>query len=227
MLLIKILCLTLNLLIMKKSNILSNLQNFFFQKQKSAYASALLFIFTMTSGYAQKIWNVDNAHSSVKFSVTHLIISEVEGTFKTYGGSISAAKEDFSDAQINFTVDVNSINTDNSMRDDHLKSDDFFNAKDYPKMSFVSTSFSKKSGNKYVLEGNLTIRNVTKKVKFDVTYGGTAKDGYGNTKAGFKAQTSINRFDYGLKWNALTEAGGTTVGKEVSIILNLQFALSK
>lgn len=181
----------------------------------------------INSTMAQKTWNVDNVHSIVKFSVTHLVISEVEGTFKTYNGSITNTKDDFSDAKINFAVDVNSINTDNSMRDDHLKSDDFFNAQEYPKMNFVGTSFKKKSGNKYVLEGNLTIRNVTKKVTFDVTYGGIANDGYGNTKAGFKASTSINRFDYGLKWNALTEAGGATVGKDVQIILNLQFALAK
>jgi hypothetical protein len=193
------------------------------------YFSIFTFLLSLlaVNAFSQKTWNVDNIHSSVKFSVTHLIISEVEGTFKTYSGTIKNTKDDFSDAQINFAIDVNSINTDNSMRDDHLKSDDFFNAKDYPKMIFASTSFKKKSGNKYTLEGNLTIRNTSKKVRFDVTYGGTAKDGYGNTKAGFRASTSINRFDYGLKWNALTEAGGATVGKDVAITLNLEFALAK
>lgn len=195
------------------------------QIAKVAATGTLLLLANIAS--AQQNWTVDNVHSSVKFSVTHLIISQVEGSFKTYSGSISNTKEDFTDAKINFAIDVNSINTDNSMRDDHLKSDDFFNAGEYPKMTFVSTSFRKVSGNKYVLEGNLTIRNTTKKVKFDVTYGGIAKDGYGNTKAGFKARATIDRFDYGLKWNALTEAGGATVGNEVEIILNLQFALAK
>ena len=113
------------------------------------------------------------------------------------------------------------------MRDTHLKSDDFFNAEKYPKMTFKSISFKKVSGNKYALTGNLTLRDVTKNVTFDVTYGGTAKDGYGNTKAGFKASTIINRFDYGLKWNALTEAGGMTVGSDVTIALRLEFAQAK
>lgn len=189
----------------------------------------LFFIFAFGSNvFAQgQKWAVDKVHSTVKFSVTHLVISEVEGSFKVYDGTISNTKTDFTDAVINFEVDVTSINTDNSMRDDHLKADDFFNAATYPKMTFKSTSFKKKSGNKYELLGDLTIRNVTKKVKFDVVYGGTTKDGYGNTKAGFKATTVIDRFAYGLKWNALTEAGGATVGQNVTISLNLEFALAK
>jgi polyisoprenoid-binding protein YceI len=134
---------------------------------------------------------------------------------------------DFNDAAVNFTIDVNSINTDNEMRDKHLKADDFFNAEQFPSATFKSTSFKKVSGNKYQLKGNLTIRNVTKPVTFDVTYGGTAKDGYGNTKAGFKATTTINRFDYGLKWNTLTEAGGATVGENITLDLKLQFAQAK
>lgn len=186
-----------------------------------------LFLATTTTAQTAQKWAVDKVHSSVKFNITHLVISEVEGSFKVYDGSISNTKSDFSDAQINFSVDVASINTDNEMRDEHLKADDFFNAKDFPKMTFKSSSFKKKSGNTYELSGDLTIRNVTKKVKFQVTYGGTAKDGYGNTKAGFKADATINRFDYGLKWNALTEAGGATVGQDVRIVLNLQFVLTK
>jgi len=177
--------------------------------------------------FGQVKWNVDNVHSSVKFSVPHLVISEVEGSFKKFSGTLTSAKPDFTDAAINFTADVNSINTDNEMRDKHLKSDDFFNAAQYPEMTFKSTSFKKLSGNKYELYGNLTIRNTTKPVKFDVVYGGTAKDGYGNTKAGFKATTVINRFDYNLKWNNLTEAGGATVGKDVTLDLKLEFGQAK
>ncbi len=178
--------------------------------------------------YAQSSsWKIDAVHSNLKFSVEHMVISEVEGSFKVFDGSIQNSNADFTDAVINFTADVNSINTDNSMRDGHLKGDDFFNADKFPKITFQSTSFKKKSGNKYVLTGNLTIRDVTKKVTFDVKYGGTAKDPYGNTKAGFKATGSINRFDYGLKWNTLTEAGGAMVGKDVSFVVNLEFALKK
>jgi polyisoprenoid-binding protein YceI len=169
-------------------------------------------------------WNVDHSHSSVKFNVSHLVISEVEGSSKTYDGAITSHNEDFTDAEINFTVDAASINTENERRDNHLKSDDFFNAQKYPYIKFKSTLFRKISGNKYELIGNLTIRDVTKKVTFNVEYGGEAADGYGNTKAGFKATTTINRFDYGLKWNAITEAGGVTVGSDVNLILNLQFA---
>ena len=174
-----------------------------------------------------KTWSVDKMHSNINFSVTHLVISEVDGSFKVYDGKIVSTSDDFNNANVEFSVDVNSINTDNSSRDGHLKGDDFFNAATYPKMTFKSTSFTKVSGNKYTLTGDLTVRNVTKKATFNVVYGGTAKDGYGNTKAGFKATGSINRFDYGLKWNALTEAGGATVGADVDLSLKLEFALNK
>lgn len=180
-----------------------------------------------TGVFAQTKWNIDNVHSNVRFNVTHLVISEVEGSFRKFDGNIISAKPDFTDADVNFNIDVNSIYTDNEMRDKHLKSDDFFNTEKYPAMSFKSTSFKKISGNKYALFGNLTIRDVTKPVKFDVTYGGTIKDPWGNTKAGFKASTVVNRFDYNLKWNTLTEAGGATVGKDVTIELKLEFAQAK
>ena len=180
-----------------------------------------------TSAFAQTKWAVDPVHSNVRFTVPHLVISEVEGSFKKFDGSFTAGKADFTDAAINFAIDVNSIDTDNDARDKHLKADDFFNAEQFPTATFKSTSFKKVSGNKYKLAGNLTIRNVTKPVTFDVVYGGTAKDGYGNTKAGFKATTVINRFDYGLKWNALTEAGGATVGQDITLDLKLQFAQAK
>lgn len=176
---------------------------------------------------AQTIWNVDNSHSNVKFTVSHLVISEVDGSFRTYGGSIVSTAADFNGATIEFNVDVKSINTDNEMRDNHLKSDDFFNAEKFPQMKFKSTSFKKVSDKKYVLEGDLTIRDITKKVKFDVTYGGTTKDPYGNIKAGFKASSTINRKEYNLKWSAATEAGGAVVGDDVEVKLNLEFAQKK
>lgn len=176
---------------------------------------------------AQTKWVIDPVHSSVNFTIEHLVISEVEGKFKTYNGTILASKPDLTDAAIAFEVDVKSIDTDNEMRDKHLIGNDFFDADKYPKMSFKSTSFKKISGNKYVLNGNLTMHGVTKPIKFDVTYGGTAKDSYGNTKAGFKAKGTVNRYDYGLKYNSVTEAGGATLGKVVDIDLKLQFAQAK
>jgi polyisoprenoid-binding protein YceI len=176
---------------------------------------------------AQTKWNLDNSHTNVKFTVTHMVISEVDGYFKTFSGSMTSSKPDFTDATIEFTVNVASINTDNEQRDGHLKADDFFNAEKYPVMTFKSISMKKLSGNRYELTGDLTIRDITKQVKFAVTYGGTAKDPWGNTKAGFKASTSINRFDYGLKWNTLMEAGGAMVGQDVTISINAEFAQAK
>jgi polyisoprenoid-binding protein YceI len=176
------------------------------------------------SAFAESTWTVDNVHSTVKFAVTHLMISEVEGHFKVYSGTLQSAKDDFADVAVQFAIDVNSINTENGLRDKHLKSDDFFNAEKYPRMTFKSTSWKQTGANNYFLEGDLTIRDITKHVAFTVVYGGSMKDASGKTKAGFKATAVINRFDYDLKWNALTEAGGATVGKDVTVTLNLEFA---
>ena len=172
-------------------------------------------------------WAVDPAHSSIKFTVKHLTVSEVEGRFKTFDGTVETTGADFVDSKVNFNVDVPSISTDNDMRDKHLKSDDFFNAEKYPKMTFTSVSFKRSTGGNYVLEGDLTIRDVTKRMKFAVSYGGTMVEPYGNTKAGFRAIGHISRKAYNLKWNTLTEAGGAVVGDEVTILLNLEFAKQK
>ena len=184
-------------------------------------------VVTTNPAFSQGNWVVDNSHSNVKFTVTHLLISEVEGNFTSFTGTMQSSKSDFTDAVIEFSVDVASINTDNDSRDKHLKSDDFFNAEKYPRLTFKSLIFKKINDKKYELTGDLTIRDVTKRVKFDVTYGGTVKDGYGNTKAGFKAIATINRFDYNLKWNSVTEAGGVVVGPDVNIQLNLEIGLKK
>ena len=165
-------------------------------------------------------WVLDKAHTNVRFSVAHLVVSDVDGSFKSFDGSMTSAKPDFSDAAINFTADVNSINTDNEMRDKHFKSDDFFNAEKFPQIKFVSKSFQSLGDNKYKLTGDLTIRDVTKTVSFDVVYGGTVTV-MGGTHAGFKAKTTVNRFDYNLKWDKTTEAGGLVAGKEVEITLNI------
>jgi polyisoprenoid-binding protein YceI len=169
-------------------------------------------------------WTADKMHTQVKFTVTHLLISEVDGTFKSFDGSMESSKADFSDAKIIFTADVNSVNTDNEKRDADLKSDHFFNADKFPQIKFESSSFTPLGNNKYTLIGNLTIRDITKVVTFDVTYGGTASM-YG-VHAGFKAKAKIDRFDYDLKWNAMTEAGGAVVGKEVEITINADFKKS-
>lgn len=168
------------------------------------------------------VWNVDPAHSDVQFKVKHLMINTVTGDFSSYSASVTSDKEDFSDAVIRFEADVNSINTRNEMRDGHLKSDDFFAAATFPTMKFVSTSFVSKGGSQFELQGDLTIRDVTKNVSLDVEFGGTMVDFYGNTKAGFEVTGSINRKDFGLSWDAVTEAGGIVVSDTVKLVMNLQ-----
>ena len=187
--------------------------------KKTLIALALL-VATLSTN-AQTTWKSENSHTNVRFSVPHLVISETEGTFKKFDGTVVSSNADFTDAKIDFSIDVASINTDNEMRDNHLKSDDFFNAEKFPKITFKGVSLKKVSGNKYILEGDLTIRDVTKRVKLDVVYNGTVKDPYGNTKAGFKITGIINRFDYNLKWNTMAEAGAV-VGQDVTLVVNLE-----
>lgn len=169
-------------------------------------------------------WALDPAHSEVQFKVKHLVISTVTGTFKVFGGEVESTKEDFEDAKINFSVDTNSIDTNQADRNAHLKSDDFFATDKYPTMNFVSKSFKKKSDNEYKLIGDLTIRDVTKPVELDAEFGGIMVDPYGNTKAGFEVLGKINRKEYGLTWNAVTEAGGVVVSDDVKLQINVQFA---
>lgn len=175
----------------------------------------------MVSVQAQTNWKLDRTHSTLRFSVSHMVVSEAEGTFKVFNGTVSHTKADFSDAKISFNVDVNSISTDNEGRDKHLKSDEFFGAEKYPTITFESTSMQPVGGNKYKLTGNLTVRDVTKPVVFDVTYGGVI-NGQRGKKAGFVATTKINRQDYNLKWSRTVEAGGLTVGNDVDITVKVE-----
>jgi polyisoprenoid-binding protein YceI len=179
------------------------------------------FLITFQSQAQSTVWSVDKFHSNIQFAVDYMLISEVTGNVKVFDGSMIAAKEDFSDAQIMFNAEVKSLTTNNEMRDEHLMSDEFFNAEQYPSMTFKSTSFKKVKDNKYELKGELTIRDVTKNVTFDVLYGGTTKDAQGNIKAGFKATGKINRLDYNLKWNNLMDNGAPVVSNEVRIFINL------
>ncbi len=171
---------------------------------------------------AQTKWTVDKVHSNVKFSVSHMVVSEVEGSFKGFDGTIVVSKDNLSDAVINFTVDVASVSTDNVNRDNHLKSDDFFNAEKFPKMTFVSKSMTLVGGNKYKLVGELTMRDVTKTVEFDVTYGGKIQTNDGGYKAGFKARATIDRTNFGVNFTGTLKAGGLMVGNDVEIIVNVE-----
>jgi polyisoprenoid-binding protein YceI len=183
---------------------------------------AAMLTLTVSSMLGQSNWAFDMAHSKVGFSVTHLVISEVEGQFNEFDGSVVTVNEGFENAKVEFSANIASINTENEQRDNHLKSDDFFNAEKFPKMAFVGKSFKKVDENNYKLVGDLTIRDVTKEVELDVKFNGIVKDPWGNTKAGFKATGMVNRFDYNLKWNKAIETGGLVAGEDVSIILNMQ-----
>ena len=169
-------------------------------------------------------WQIDPAHSEVTFRVRHLMVSTVSGKFGSFSATASTTENDFSTADVEFTVDTASINTGVDYRDTHLQSDDFFNSEKFPQMRFVSTSITPAGENEFDLHGNLTIRDITKPVALKVEFGGIAKDPYGNTKAGFEVSGKINRKEFGLQWDALTEAGGAVVGDEVKFQANVQFA---
>jgi len=167
-------------------------------------------------------WGVDTTHSEVQFKVKHLVISTVTGSFKKFNGEVIAEGDDFNNAEVNFSLDVNSIDTNQADRDGHLKSEDFFAAAQYPTITFSKGVLKKSSGDSYKLLGNLTIRETTAVVELDVEFGGTTKDPWGNIKAGFELNGKINRKDFGLSWNALTEAGGMVVAEEVKLHMNIE-----
>ena len=168
-------------------------------------------------------WKIDPAHSEINFKVKHLVVSTVTGHFSKFDASIETSKEDFSDAKINFEADINSIDTKNEQRDGHLKSADFFDSENHPKMTFVSKSIKKVSDHEMKVTGNLTLRGVKKEITLDVIYNGTVA-GFGGTQvAGFEVRGKLNRFDFGLQWNALTEAGGVVVSNEVKIEILAEF----
>lgn len=167
-------------------------------------------------------WIIDQSHSQVGFEVKHMMVSKVKGDFGSYTADIDA--EDLADlttAQISFSFDVASINTRSEDRDNHLKSADFFDVEKYPTITFKSTNI-KKSGDDYKVTGDLTIKDVTKPVTFDVEYGGKGKNPWGVEVYGFEAETKINREEFGLTWNAALETGGVLVGKDIKIKVELE-----
>ena len=167
-------------------------------------------------------WSIDPMHSEVQFKVKHLVISTVSGFFKSFEGSVETDGEDFDDANIEFSIDIDSIDTNQSQRDEHLKSPEFFDAATYPHIKFKSTSFKKTGDDEYALKGDLTIKGVTKPVSLDVEFGGSTADFYGNTKAGFEITGKINRKEFGLTWDGVTEAGSVVVGEDIKLTINAQ-----
>lgn len=175
------------------------------------------------TAFAQINWAVDPAHTNARFDVNHLGISFVDGQFKKLDGNVeTVSATDFNNAKINFTIDVNSIDTRVEMRDNHLKADDFFNAAKYPTMKLTNAVLKGKKG-KYTLTGDLTIRDVTKKVTFKVAQNnGIITDPWGKTRAGFTAKTKINRFDYGINYADKLPTGVFAVAPEVEIVINVE-----
>ena len=164
------------------------------------------------------IWKVDPTHSEFTFKVKHMMISTVSGEFEKFDATVETNEDDFSNANVNVEVEVDSIKTKNTDRENHLKSDDFFNAEKYPSIIFKSKSFDGET-----LVGDLTIRDVTKEVSLDTEFNGIAVDPYGQTKAGFELTGEINRKEFGLMWNAVTEAGSVVVSDKVKLAVNVQF----
>lgn len=179
---------------------------------------------TVKDATAETKWVIDPLHSEVMFKVKHLVISTVTGSFSKFEGTAITTEDSFENAYINFEIDVNSIYTGQEQRDVHLKNGDFFEAETFPKITFQSASFIKTGPENYVMKGNLTLKGVTKEITLNAEYGGIEKDNYGNTKAGFEVSGIINRKEFGLSYNALTETGGLALGENVKLSANIQLA---
>ena len=172
---------------------------------------------------AKKTWVLDPAHSEVQFKIKHLMITNVTGSFNIFEAAVETEEEDFMRAKVVFHADITSISTGSEQRDAHLKSAEFFDAATYPKLKFEATKFENVDNDgSYELYGDLTIKDTTKNIKLDVEFGGVVKDAYGNVKAGFSINGKINRKDFGLTWNAITESGGVVVSDEVRISCEIQ-----
>ena len=171
-------------------------------------------------------YKIDPLHSDIAFKVKHMMISTVNGCFQKFDATMESNTEDFTDAKITFECDVDSVYTNISDRDAHLKSPDFFSAAEYPKMTYVSTSVEK-NGDEYIVTGDLTIRGITRPIVLDGSYNGNDVDMYGNTKHGFELSGKVNRADYGLTFNALSGKGNAMVGDEIKLLISIQMLEQK
>ena len=167
-------------------------------------------------------WQIDSAHSHVSFSVRHMMISKVRGRFENFSGTINFNEDNPAASTVNVEIDTASINTREEQRDGHLRSPDFLNVENHPKLTFKSTRVVQTSSNSGQLIGDLTIRGVTQEVTLDVEYAGQAKSPWGTTSAGFSGTTTINRKDWGLEWNQALETGGVLVGDKIQIEIELE-----
>jgi polyisoprenoid-binding protein YceI len=167
-------------------------------------------------------WVLDPAHSEILFKVKHMMITNVRGEFRKFNAEANTDGLNLIGSSVKADIDASSIFTNANDRDTHLKSADFFDVENHKELTFTGTSYTKTDDNKYTLKGNLTIKGVTKEVAFDVEFGGINKDPWGNEKAGFSLNGTINRKEWGLNWNAALEAGGVLVGEDVKISAEVQ-----
>jgi polyisoprenoid-binding protein YceI len=168
-------------------------------------------------------WSIDPTHSEIGFKVKHMMFTNVSGKFNTFEASIENEADDFATSGIQFTADVNSIDTHQADRDQHLKSADFFDVENFPKLTFTSESIEKADANHFVIHGLLNLKGISKKITLDAEYSGLMQDPWGNTKIGLALSGTLNRKEFGLTWNAALETGGVLVGEEVKIIADIQF----
>lgn len=182
---------------------------------------------TVNESVTSTIWTLDPAHSRLEFSAKHMVISSVKGHFNSYNVNVRTYGDDFKTAEIDVIIDAGSIDTGNSDRDNHLKSDNFFNAEQYPAITFRGSSVRQVDEEHYVVLGYLTIRGISKPVDLHVEYGGRVNDPWGNLRTGFSLSGSIDRFDYDLKWNALMDTGGAIVGKTIKINADIELVKQK
>ena len=169
-----------------------------------------------------KTWNIDNAHSSITFSVRHMVFAKVRGRFGGFSGKLGLDPSDMTQLRVEAEIDAASIDTGVADRDAHLRSPDFLDVESFPKLRFASSRVEKVGADRYRIHGELTIRGVTREVVLDAEYGGQATDPWGNQRTAFTASTSLDRRDFGLKWNQALEAGGVLVGERVDIELEVQ-----
>ncbi len=167
-------------------------------------------------------WNIDAAHSGINFSIRHMVVSKVRGRFAKYSGTVDLDDGDLTRSFVDVTIDAASIDTGTPQRDAHLRGPDFFDVEKFPELRFQSTRIESVARDRYRVVGDLTIRDVTREVSLDVEYGGRAKDPWGNERIGFIATATLDRKDFGLRWNQLLEAGGVLVGDRVDIDLEVQ-----
>ncbi|MGC8486790.1 MAG: YceI family protein [Clostridia bacterium] len=170
----------------------------------------------------ESIWDVDAAHSSAEFSIRHMMITSVKGHFSSIAGTVTGDPDDLTTARVHLDIDLSTVDTRNTDRDNHLRSADFFDVEHFPTMTFESRSIERTGPSTYRVGGDLTIHGVTKPVTVDVTAEGQGKDPWGGTRAGFSGTTTINRKDFGLMWNVALEAGGVMVGDQVKVSVDLE-----